>query len=286
MSVNILVALAAEARPLIDAFSLTRRAGSPFVYYANDSDDGGPLNQIRLVQSGVGKVNAAAATAWLAAQNQPSTAPWLNIGIAGHRTLPIGSIVRANKITDAATAKHYYPADVLKIPSVQRRFVGDRVVTVDDVENDYAENAAYDMEASGFVAAASRFTSSELVQSLKVISDGPDHTVAHITERTVSESIAGAVDVIRALVSAMTTLHERLPRPVDIDASAWLNRWRFSVTQQHRLAQALHSHALRYPERRHRLFEEMSVRFERSASANRVIEAIESRLAVEFELSL
>ena len=54
------------------------------------------------------------------------------------------------------------------------------LITVETVEREYAEDAAYDMEAAGFYPIAWHASTAELVQSLKVISDHPGDLVADL----------------------------------------------------------------------------------------------------------
>ncbi len=93
--INLVVALPAEARPLIEFFRLKEKTtiGTFRMYRQED---------MSLVISGPGKIAAAAATALLAGSNTTGKqAAWLNIGIAGHATYAIG--------TEPACASHYGP---------------------------------------------------------------------------------------------------------------------------------------------------------------------------------
>ena len=74
--INIVVALPAEARPLLDHFRLRdKQHNTAFPIYRN--------TDMALIVSGPGKVAAAAATALLAGnRDTPATSAWLNVGIA------------------------------------------------------------------------------------------------------------------------------------------------------------------------------------------------------------
>ena len=73
--IHLVVALRAEARPLIEHFRLRGEPErSPFALYQGDA--------MRLVISGVGRVAAAGATAHLATRYPESRAAWLNFGMA------------------------------------------------------------------------------------------------------------------------------------------------------------------------------------------------------------
>ena len=63
-----------------------------------------------LTISGIGRVNAAAATIYL---HQVSSAPpwsgWINLGISGHRSFDYGSLHLIDKISDKLTGRSLYP---------------------------------------------------------------------------------------------------------------------------------------------------------------------------------
>jgi len=54
------------------------------------------------------------------------------------------------------------------------------------------------MEAMAFFATACRSASSELVQSLKVVSDNQDQTAETVNAKQASELVAAHVDMIKA----------------------------------------------------------------------------------------
>jgi hypothetical protein len=190
----------------------------------------------------------------------------------------VGSIIRANKVTDNATQKHWYPVDVLKIPAAKRKFSGDRVITVDKVEAEYAVKAAFDMEASGYFATATRFASAELIQCIKVVSDGPEHGVEHITEKIVSRNIASAMEVIDAMIAALLNVQRHLPQAVQSELREWTRRWHFSVSQQHRLTELLRRYRLRYPDDAIGLLDAMAGKFAKSSPGGRIIDALDTHL--------
>ena len=80
------VALRAEARPLIDRYRLEPADDGAFRCFHGSGRS--------LVISGVGKVAAAAATACL---HEKPLDVWVNVGIAGHRDRAPGELVRAHR---------------------------------------------------------------------------------------------------------------------------------------------------------------------------------------------
>ena len=226
--INIVVALPAEARPLLDHFRLRdKQHNSAFPIYRN--------TDMALIVSGPGKVAAAAATALLAGTEAAHRrAAWLNIGIAGHAHHAIGAGYIAHRITDSATGKSWYPPQIhdLSTPT-------ENLFTVDRPEDDYPTAALYEMEASGFFPVACRFSSSELVQCFKVISDNRTQATTTITAKLCAQLIAARLADIEPLVTALSGTADEYtkwhaPHP---DLEQLSTRWRFSVSQQHQLAE-------------------------------------------------
>ena len=176
--VNLVVAHALEAKPLVDFFRLRMQlAAKPYPIYG--SEEG-----IRLIISGLGRQAAAAATVHLGqwqAQQMGAVAGWLNIGIAGHQNLAIGEGILAHKIIERASSSCFYPSQMFS------GFDTGDVISVDAPELNYPEDAAYEMEASGFYASAMKFANAELAQVYKIISDNPSNSVEKIDARFVSD---------------------------------------------------------------------------------------------------
>ena len=100
VNVNFVVALMAEAKPYINRLKLQPESRhKAFKVYVND--------KVNLVVSGIGRNNAAAAAAYLGAHSAPagSVSLWLNVGIAGHKTQPMGAVVVAHKVIERALAE-------------------------------------------------------------------------------------------------------------------------------------------------------------------------------------
>ena len=225
----LVVALQAEAQPLITHFGL--RCESPmgmFRIYRSES--------MALVISGVGKSLSAAATGYLCGSSDGwRNAPWINVGVAGHQNVDVGELIVANKIVDQSTAHSWYP------PQLVSNVVNSTLITVDEPEETYPERAAYDMEAAGFFPAATRCSSGELVQSIKVISDNPHQSIASLNARSIKQLITKNVSKIEQFINRLSELSTEikvLPHHGSLPES-WANRWSFSVTQGHRLRRLL-----------------------------------------------
>ncbi len=194
---NLVCALNCEAQPIIKALKLKRIQGkSPFPIYR--------AGQTWLIVSGTGRIQAAIASAWLQGRSGPEMSrAWLNVGIAGHASLPVGKGLLAHKVSDGTNRETWYP-------QLCFRFPGDtaQVTSHDAPDTDYAPGGMHDMEAAGFMSATTRFSSLELIHCYKVISDNPGHPITRINQETtqalISESL-GEILTIAETQQGMAT---------------------------------------------------------------------------------
>ena len=208
MPVNIIVAHGLEAKALVRMLELERHhVSSEFVEYRNS-------NKLHLLVSGIGKEAITAAVTYLGEQQASDSGEiraWLNIGIAGHRDASLGNAWLGNKITDQSSGASAYPPQLIEGIEVGS------VVTVDEPENSYPLDAAYEMEASAFYAEATKYSTAELVQVFKVISDNLVNPISEIDIRSVPGLIAAQAPQLQILIegmSAIATQHnssQRLP---------------------------------------------------------------------------
>lgn len=226
--INLVVALPAEARPLVDHYALARAQDkTAFPVYQSAA--------MRLTVSGPGKVAAAAATACLG--NHPDAtdkAAWLNIGIAGHASQAVGTGLVAHHIRDIANDDHWYPPQLL-----DHEIPGSCLQTVDLPEQRYRQDSLYDMEAAGYYPTACRFSTSELVQCFKVVSDNPDTPASNITAASCTCLIEAQLDNINRLVTGLEDMaldyngwHQ--PHP---ELKRLTEHWHFTVSEHHQLKQ-------------------------------------------------
>lgn len=261
---RLLVALAPEARPLIDHFRLRRRAGTDaYPIYENDA--------MSLVVSGVGRVRAAAAVAYLHALYGPvANVPWLNIGIAGDGTRAVGTGVLAHRIRDAATQKGWYPPLIFTPPCETTE-----VLTVDAPMRAYPDGYAVDMEAAGFYPTACQFSTAELVHCYKIVSDNKDTPMEAVSAKATKALVAQKLDVIETLVDEVRRLSTHLSR-VNADPPAYddfLRRCHFTVTERHRLRELLRRWRLLAPDE-----DPLSAGAAKSCRASEVLGALEQHL--------
>lgn len=197
--VFIYCALPCEAAPLIAHFKLKKDTSIwPFAVYGNDD--------VCLTVTGIGKNAMAAAVAYSQARLLVSEPPvMINVGIAGHKEYELGSVWLIDKITDADSQKRYYPPLVFTAPCATVS-----IKTASIPQPNYLHSELSDMEAAAFYETAIRFTTGELVQCLKVISDNEASTIVNIHPKQVSAWIAEQLPVIDALIKTLRNLAESI----------------------------------------------------------------------------
>ncbi|MEM7384758.1 MAG: hypothetical protein AAF514_07410 [Verrucomicrobiota bacterium] len=218
------IALPAEAKPLRQRFGLAVQVASvPFPVFRHR--DG--LHWLTV--SGPGKTAAAAATASLfSVSGQKENGLWINVGIAGNSQHDMGALLRANKITDAGTSRAWFPA-----PTFQTSIPGQSLITVDRPQSDYDSADLYDMEASGFIETALRFSTVERVHSLKIVSDHSNETRKAINAGSVTGWMASQLDALEAFTRSLISSLPPASDPFPEGAIQLLEAGRFSVSQQH-----------------------------------------------------
>jgi hypothetical protein len=245
--VHIVTALMCEARPLIDALKLKRiHSHSPFTIFSN--------GEIFLIISGIGKINAAAATTFLHAMTQlPSHAFYINLGIAGSDR-PVGELVAAHKITDAQSQHVWYPnINLHKFKHTAN------LVTVDQPRQDYSNNTLIDMEASGFFPIAAKFAGHDQVQVLKVVSDNHENPIANINAHKVTQFIENKLDALLLLLKKCLELsqQEAALLPDKALLNAIMAQCHFTNYQQHQLADFIRRRKINFPDEA--IFEKLKI---------------------------
>lgn len=234
--INFVIAHHTEAAPLISHYQLKKvNTKQPFPLFASPEH--------RLIISGMGKSNSAAATAWLASfENLNPTAAdavWVNFGIAGHPDQSIGTMRCANKITEQTTGSVWFPVQLKStISSCQ-------ILTTDTICHQYQPDCLHEMEASGFYRTALRFTTAELAQCLKIVSDNVEHPADKIDLKHIGHLIADQLANIGQYISALNTLSKDSQPIATSDAEdQFVKRWKFTVTQSRQLQRLLQRYSV------------------------------------------
>ncbi|MCB1857806.1 MAG: hypothetical protein KDI63_06015 [Gammaproteobacteria bacterium] len=175
---HILVALPAEARPLIRHFHLQRaNPPSPYPLYLR--------NNLSLVVTGAGAQACEDATRWLLFRTLHSKPRlMLNLGIAGHPHRPIGEALLAATVEDTGNIQSWRLHQPIATP-----WASERLITRPEPERNYREAALFDMEAAGFCRAATALANGSNLICLKVVSDNRQQPVERIDGKMVSRLI-------------------------------------------------------------------------------------------------
>lgn len=218
-------ALHCEAKPIIDFYRLKKSHDDrAYDLYRGE-------NMICII-SGTGKLASAAATAWIAArQDQAASIAWINLGIAGAAEQDIGSIFLLNQVIDADNGQRYYPVAIEK-----SALPGHAGITLSLPSEDYQENFLFDMEASGFLQSALRFSSAELTQCIKIVSDNRKYKTGK-NRQQVSDLIQHHIQLIDRQAMQLIELNHQIAS-LEITPNAWqqlTEMAHFSQTQKNRL---------------------------------------------------
>lgn len=226
----LIAAMPLEAKPLIAHYRLKKITAAPAFEIYRRGD-------LWLTITGIGKVATAAAVAFTYAYSgAPGVSSWLNVGIAGHGYCELGDVFAAHKITDMDTKHSHYPPIVIDLPCPT-----DEILTVPKVVTDYPHHGLFEMEASGFYYAATRFTHSELVQCLKIVSDTHHHPIEGLTPAWVSQAITDRIPFVDQILKQQKKLVAELDKAhaPPADSLALGERWHFSSQQQKQLRELL-----------------------------------------------
>jgi adenosylhomocysteine nucleosidase len=227
--VFIYAALACEAKPLIEYFGLKKDTGiQPFAVFSNQD--------ICLTVTGIGKNAMAAGVAYTQALLAPAAHPALiNLGIAGHRDHAVGSLFVIDKIIDADSRKSYFPPLIFTPPCATSG-----IQTFSTPQLSYDRQYLCDMEAAAFYETAIRFTSSELVQCVKVISDNQASPAENIEPKQATALIAEHAATIANIISELCRLADLLAAPEESKLFAELTqRYHFTVSERGQLKNQL-----------------------------------------------
>ncbi len=225
------MALHAEAAPLIAALGWKQIRQTPFPVFGNENQ--------ALILSGIGSLQAACAVTYL--QTIRPARFWLNIGIAGHPTLPIGRGAVASKISSPAGNTSFYPPKLFSfdLPHLP-------LMTVDKPSDHYLPNTLHDMEGYGFYAAALRYTSVECIRCYKIVSDNADAPPSLLSKKQVPEIVGAHISRIEEFCTLLGSLD--IPDFSACPEEEVFAHFRLSETLKKRLLPRLRFLYARYPE--------------------------------------
>lgn len=194
-----------------------------------------------LILSGSGKIASAMATIWLGEQCQQMIKAFINIGVGGKAYANIGDCYWINKIIEASTGKNWFPQSVAK-----HKLKMGSLITFEQVQSEYPAEELIDMEASGFMQAATKWVSIENIVVIKCISDTNINHGEHLRPDDIYHLLLSQQEHLETSLDAIyaSLIKYAQPTNASIDLEPWLTRWHFTFTQQHQLKE--HLHALNY----------------------------------------
>lgn len=235
--INLIVALRCEARPLIEFFKLKQTESEPHPIYEGKN--------IRLILSGISQLNSACAVTTLKhSKSVLENEVWINIGMAGHPHLPIGTGCLVSSISNKQNNRVFYPHLVFKTQLTRVP-----LVSIERPSIDYLPNTLFDMEAYGFYFAAIKYGLSEQIQVYKVVSDNKNTSLDQISPKWVERLMEKKLDEIKDLIESLLELttpfqsHPQLP--------LFLEHWSYSETQKYNLTRMLNILIHHEPEQDH-----------------------------------
>ena len=237
------IALRAEAAPLIDAFNMKIVENkSLFPIYANEETGHA------LVISGMGSIKSAAAATFLKTYLKINDySAWINLGIAGFFKGPIGDIYQANKVVLKESGAAFFPGLRLskQIPSVI-------LFTVSKPENGYKEKVLYDMEAAGFCEMVPSFSCNELTYVIKIVSDTPNASSSLITKHLVRELIEKQLSTILDIIAEIEILVEEEKKRLSIpnEVIEFEKRFKFTETNKYKFREIYRKWKVAFPSKR------------------------------------
>ena len=207
--IYIFSAFYAEAKNIIDHYGLKKEKSPEMVrfdVFANES--------IRLVITGVGEINAAAAVSNIGgAYGISPDDEILNVGCgAGFSSdICMGSIFLGNKLTEQMTGRTFYPDMLMKA-----NFRECEIVTVARVLNEGCESVVYDMEAAAVYQAAAFFVGPHRMHFIKLVSDAGER----IDQSKITELFALQEDKICGYIDRLLSACAD-KAPMDDTQSSW-----------------------------------------------------------------
>lgn len=207
--IYIFSAFYAEAKNIIDHYGLKKEKSPEMVrfdVFANES--------IRLVITGVGEINAAAAASNIGgAYGISPDDEILNVGCgAGFSSdICLGSIFLGNKLTEQMTGRTFYPDMLMKA-----NFRECEIVTVARVLNEGCDSVVYDMEAAAVYQAAAFFVGPHRMHFIKLVSDAGER----IDQSKITELFALQEDKICGYIDRLLSACAD-KAPMDDTQSSW-----------------------------------------------------------------
>lgn len=201
------VALDCEAKPLISHFNLSRCHDiHAYRVFCSGSH--------WLIVSGVGKAACANAVGFMAGllhHTMLEFSVWINVGIAQHAELPLGTCCWVSRAEDRALKRALFPVSTVSLPcQVVPCITVDETWTVNHENDQVDEQVLHDREASAFVFSASRVSTLEWIHAFKVVSDNRDNPPDKIKTSQVRKWITSVLEPVGILIDHLQRMREPL----------------------------------------------------------------------------
>lgn len=233
--IHFVIATYPEAMPIIKYYKLKQmKHVTPFSIFVNKYKD------ISLIISGIGKVASSSAVSFMyCIFEYKKNNIWINIGIAGYGKGKIGEVFLINKITDNLTKKNFYPSIVFecRIPTIACQTY--------EIPNFNYSSKLHDMELTGFFETATKFSSNELIHSLKLVSDNESNHIDKKNKEFISNLIFKKIETIDKIIRKLKELShlsntDNLSSKVGNDYNYFTKLINFSEFQKIELKKYLH----------------------------------------------
>lgn len=190
--IHLLVALPAEAKPLIRAFDLKR-------LQPDDSTPRYGRGSLTLALSGPGPQAADTAVRMLQRLHGDARCCWINLGIAGHAQLAAGACLLAEGVSDTLTGEYWALNPLRDLPATT---IGP-LRCVRETETEFGISAGYDMESAAIARALVGFGALSRLQILKVISDNPNQPNQRINGKMVNGLMEQHLPTLNTLIDRL-----------------------------------------------------------------------------------
>ena len=136
----------------------------------------------------------------------------------------------ADKITDAETQRRFYPQLAFEAPCQTLP-----LITLSRADAEYSDDNLRDMEAAAFYEIAVKFSSSELIHCLKVVSDNAESALEKVNEESVAAWVQARIADVEHMIAVLTRLRESLPTSGSELYKQWLEQFHFTATNAAKL---------------------------------------------------
>lgn len=228
----IVTALPAESRVFIDALKLKPILDHGWRLYGN--------SEFLLLQTGIGKLKAAAAVSALLHSRQ-DIAAIINAGIAGGKS-NIGDTFIAHQVMDQGSGEKWYPH--LPPQRIVDSIATSAIETLDRPSSNYQSNTLFDMEAAGIMSAASTYLTTDAIQFIKVVSDNAEAPLESFKPAMVTTLMQPMVPIVKNITTWFTGSENGRSRSQSILAlhDKIVTTIHHTATEKHQLLRLLQQH--------------------------------------------